>query len=123
MIVYDQPAFSGEISHDEREHALRFGGVRHLQVPAAANERRLRAEKFDSQVLKIEMSHRVVIGLVALLVAIERRLPTARFSVIGEEGQIRGVPISGHEAFQIATVPGCDLGAEAFSNILLRGPT
>src|SRR5262249_21013176 len=100
---------------DEREQAA---GVLLLerQLPAAADQGVLLAEKANGDVLESEFAHLRFRGLVLLAVAFQQGLPAARFHAAGEEGQVVRLPVAGHEAFQIALVPGLDLIVEDFAD-------
>src|SRR6266446_856700 len=71
-----------------------------------AYECNLGAQHLDSQVREFQFAHFFSGSLIGLLVAVEGGLPTLRFAGAGEKCQVGRIPISGHERFEIALVPG-----------------
>ncbi len=117
----DTPALGKPAQH-QRENP-RWRVVLELQAKSAADEDMTVAEQLDRQLVEREFAHFLAVGLIALAVAIERRLPAGRLLVAGEKAQFLRLPVAGHEAFQIALVPGDDLVVEDLSHrgLVLRG--
>ena len=75
----------------------------------SADERRLRSQHLDLQVLELQLAHFGIRRLVFLAIALQRRLPAVGFGSAGKESQGRRVPVARHESFQVMLVPGLDL--------------
>src|SRR5205823_13073151 len=75
VVVDDAPAF-GQLLQDQREQPA---GVLALQgqLPAAADQGVIAAERLDLEVAECELAHLTAFALVALAVAVERGLPAA----------------------------------------------
>src|SRR5262249_13427993 len=75
-------------------------------LPTATHVSSLWAEQVDLQLTKRQVAHFLAFGLVAVPVALQRGLPAERLVLAGEEGQLIRAPVAGHEAFEVALVPG-----------------
>src|SRR5262245_41323343 len=75
VVVDDAPAF-GQLLQDQREQPA---GVLALerQLPAAADQGIIAAERLDLQLAEGELAHFAAVGLVTLAVAVECGLPAA----------------------------------------------
>src|SRR5579859_5462289 len=103
MIVDDAPAF-GQAPKDKREQSA--GAVlASLQMPAAAHQGAIRTEFLNLQIGERQLAHLLSLALIAVHIAIERRLPAPRALAAGKEAQLRRRPVAGHESLQIALVP------------------
>src|SRR5215813_2691941 len=91
-------------------------------MPAAADDGMIRADHIYADFLERQLAHLLAFALVFLLVTIESRLPAGGLGPAGEKTQVRRIPVTGHESFQVALVPGDYLIVEYFSNrVLARG--
>src|SRR5262249_38889950 len=91
------------------------------ELPTTAYVCAVRPEQVNVDFAEGELAHFLPFCLVALLVALQGRLPAFRLLLAGEEAKVRGVPVAGHEAFQLALVPGGFLGVEDLADSFLRG--
>src|SRR5260221_696384 len=97
-----------------------------VQSPFAANDSRVGRDDVDAYVREAERAHLVPLTRIALAVAFQRLLPAARDGRPAVELQLRRAPVTGHVAFQIAVIPGGDLGVEDgadFGGRVRRGRT
>src|SRR6266487_7106148 len=109
MVVHDAPSF-GQLLKRHRRHSAGFLPVRHLQAPPPSRQYRFRTQLLEFQLREIKGTHTLAFGLVPRTIPVERLLPAARLIAIGEEDEGWRFPVPGHEAIEVATVPGIDLG-------------
>src|SRR6266404_8752037 len=102
--MYDPPALRQFAKH-QCEEAAKVFAVGHFQMPAPAHPRRIASERMNFKASEIKLAHLPAFGLVALLVARERGIPSARDRPAGIERQLRRAPIAVHEAVDVTTVP------------------
>src|SRR5262245_5126145 len=119
MIVHDAPAVR-QLLQDECEQSAQLLFLC-LELPATADIRTVAAERFNSKVAEGEFAHFLPLRPVALVVALERRFPAFRVLSAGEKAEALGFPVAGHEAVEVAAVPGGDLVVENFLDGLLIG--
>ncbi len=104
-VIVNNPPSLRKFAEDQREHSRRLLVIRHHQMEPAAHERRIRAERLYLQIAERQRSHRIPIRLIPLPIPIQRRLPSFRLRRAGKESKLRRIPVSGHELFQVVTVP------------------
>jgi hypothetical protein len=80
---------TGHAAEHEREQAADVGLLLEVEIPAAARDRDVLCQRHDFEPGERELAHLGIAGLVALHVAREHRIESARVVPAGEERQIR----------------------------------
>lgn len=83
-----------------------------------ANHRGIWRENLDVEITEGEFSHLLAVGLIALHIAFLRFLPAKGDVATGNERELVVIPVTRHEAIEIALVPCNRLSVEDSSNIL-----
>src|SRR5262249_8922311 len=93
-----------------------------VQLPHALHQGEVGAEEAHLDVAEGQLTHLAALALVALLVAVVG-LPPAELPVApGGEAQLGGVPVAGHEPFEVPPVPGLLLVGQYLADGLLLTP-
>jgi hypothetical protein len=111
MVVDDFPSV-GEVAEDEGEEAVRSFAIRHGEVVFAAHRGGVGAEGLDAEIREFQLAHFMARARVCGAVVVEGLLPSAAFVATGEEGELGGPPVSGHEGFEVVAIPGGLLGVK-----------
>src|SRR5579864_518594 len=99
---------------------MRLFAVGHGELPFASHYGGPAAEQIDLQVLKVEFAHLLAISLVTLAVASQSRLPSTGLRGTGKESEVGRMPVTLHERFQLAMVPGFHLGDQEMLDSLFQ---
>ena len=93
--------------------------MRQEQEIRSSREGRIGIQRLDLQIGKLEPAHLSSLALICFSVVLEGALPTRSRLTPREEGQVGGVPVTSHEAFQVTAIPGILLRMD---HALDRGP-
>src|SRR3954447_8056273 len=86
-------------------------------MPAGGDQRCIWTKHFDLFIGETELAHLLAWRLVLVAITVHSGLPALQDRVAGEECHLLRMPVSVHEAFEIAPIPGCRLIVQELSQV------
>ena len=106
--MHNPPPAGHSLDH-QRKQPPRMLTSGHGKLPAPGDYGGPPVEQVNFQILKRKLAHLLAFALVALLVALQSRLPAFGNGGPGKERNLGGMPVPVHVLLQVAAIPGIDL--------------